>query len=94
MITKKSNSNISRVSSYANATEVLPAELVKTIQQYHTGMLYVPSTGSYYDKRKTLILTLVEKGVSAKEISRLAGVSARRVRQIVHDARVVAMSDG
>ena len=79
---------VKSVSTYANAMGVLPAELVESIQQHHTGVLYVPSISSYHDKRRGLVLMLAKRGLSNLEIGRIAGISPRRVRQIVQETRV------
>ena len=93
MTRKKHCATVKNISTYANATEVLPTELIEAIQQYHTGVLYVPSISSYHNKRKRFVLALVEKGVSTKEIGRIAGISPRRVRQIVNEAAIVDDGD-
>ncbi len=69
--------------SYANARGVLPPGLLAQVQEHWTGMLWVPSPRTFYDDRKQLVLTLKAEGVSSREIAALAGVTPRRVNQIL-----------
>jgi hypothetical protein len=70
--------------SYANAHEVLPPELLASIQQHFgCGLLYIPPPAApYYAERRQLVLALSAQGVKTAEIARLACVTPRRVRQI------------
>ncbi|HUT54378.1 MAG TPA: helix-turn-helix domain-containing protein [bacterium] len=72
---------------YACAHAVLPADLVEAVQAHFTGLLWVPSSKLFYDERKKLVLALKEEGVPIKEIARLAGISPRRVHQIIKNER-------
>ena len=72
---------------YANAKDVLPPELFRTLQQHFTGLLWVPADTHFYAVRRNLVLALRDQGVSTKEIAELAGVTPRRVRQILTRAR-------
>ena len=71
---------------YACAHAVLPHDLVEAIQVHFTGLLWVPASKSFFVERKKLVLALKEEGVPIKEIARLAGVSPRRVYQILQEA--------
>jgi hypothetical protein len=69
--------------SYANARDVLPPGLLSQVQEHWIGMLWVPSPRTFYEDRKKLVLTLKAEGVSSREIAALAGVTPRRVNQIL-----------
>ena len=73
--------------SYANARDVLPQELLAQVQEHWSGLLWVPSPNTFYPDRKKLVRTLRAQGVSSREIARLAGVSTRRVNQILQEER-------
>ena len=68
---------------YANATDVLPPELLKEVQKHHSGMLWVPVAESFYRQRRRLVIALKEQNVSTEEIANLAGITSRRVNQIL-----------
>jgi DNA invertase Pin-like site-specific DNA recombinase len=72
---------------YANARDVLPQELLAQVQEHWSGLLWVPSRNTFYLDRKKLVRTLKAEGVASKEIARLAGVSTRRVNQILQEER-------
>ncbi len=72
---------------YANAEEILPAELLKQVQQYHTGILWVPTPSRFYKERHQLVIALHMQGIPSKEIADLAGVTIRRVNQILSAER-------
>ncbi len=72
---------------YANAQDVLPPELFSEVQQHVTGLLWVPSHTQFYETRRKLVLALTDQGVSTREIAKLAGVTPRRVRQILAEDR-------
>ena len=67
---------------YANAKDVLPDELLKELQKYHCGFLYVPSTNEFYGNREKLVIELKRSGVGSREVAALAGITIRRVNQI------------
>ena len=68
---------------YANARDVLPSEVLDTVRQHFTGLLWVPSDVGFYEERRKLVLALKGQGVPTREIARLSSVTPRRVRQIV-----------
>jgi len=68
---------------YANAEEVLPPELLEAVQKYHSGMLWVPVAQSFYQQRRRLVIALREQNISTEEIANLAGITSRRVNQIL-----------
>ena len=69
--------------NYANARDVLPKELLKEIQKYHTGMLWIPEPSGFYKERRMLVIALSEQGIKSVEIANLAGITPRRVNQIL-----------
>jgi len=68
--------------SYINAAKVLPKELVQEIRKHYTGMMYVPN-GNDREARRKLVIALHSHSTPAKEIAILAGLSLRRVHQII-----------
>ena len=67
---------------YANAKDVLPQHLIEQIRKHYTGMLYVSGEDTRGKKRQ-LIINLAKQNVSTAEIATIAGVSSRRVNQIL-----------
>jgi hypothetical protein len=72
---------------YANAEKILPPELLKEVQKYHTGVLWIPTPSRFYQKRRRLVIALHDQGINTKEIAQLAGVTIRRVNQILASER-------
>jgi hypothetical protein len=68
---------------YQNARSVLPPELLAEIQKHCSGLLWIPPTGQFFRDRRRLVQALKEQGVPTREIARLAGISHRRVNQIL-----------
>jgi hypothetical protein len=68
---------------YANAEEILPVDLLKQVQQYHTGILWIPTPSRFYKERRQLVIALHQQGIDSREIADLAGVTVRRVNQIL-----------
>lgn len=68
---------------YANAEEVLPPALLQEVQKYHSGMLWIPAAESFYRQRRKLVIALKAEGISTEEIANLAGITPRRVNQIL-----------
>lgn len=68
---------------YANAENILPADLLKEVQKYHTGILWIPTPSRFYQERRQLVIALHMQGISSKEIANLAGITIRRVNQIL-----------
>lgn len=72
---------------YANAKDVLPEELFLEIKKYYdSGMLYVEKGNDSKAKRKLVIALWMQK-TPAREIALLAGLSMRRVHQIIAQER-------
>ena len=78
---------------YANARDVLPPELLCAIQQHFAGLLWIPAGTHLYAVRRKLVLALRDQGVHTREIAQLAGVTPRRVRQILARARDAETAD-
>ena len=68
---------------YANAENILPADLLKEVQKYHTGILWIPTPSRFYQERRQLVIALHMQGILTKEIANLAGITVRRVNQIL-----------
>ncbi|MDD5699533.1 MAG: hypothetical protein PHH77_13040 [Victivallaceae bacterium] len=71
---------------YANAKDVLPPELLEQVREYFTGNLYIPGKNDVNHKCG-LIITLAKSGAGVPEIARIAGVSTRRVNQVISKKR-------
>ena len=69
--------------SYLNGREVLPPDVLAEVQKHASGLIWIPSPKTFYHERRQLNLTLREQGVPTREIARLAGISVRRVNQVV-----------
>ena len=58
-------------------------------QHFSGGILYIPPLeAGYYADRRKLVLALRVKGVGTGEIACMAGVTPRRVRQILAQAKI------
>jgi len=66
---------------YANATQILPAELISEIKRYFTdGMLFIPKGEIDRKERASLVVQLVEQNVPAREVAMLAELTPQHVR--------------
>jgi predicted transcriptional regulator len=72
-----------KMKRYANAEKILPPELLKEVQKYHTGVLWIPTPSRFYQERRQLVIALQGQGIASKEIADLAGITIRRVNQIL-----------
>lgn len=79
------------IKKYANAEHILPRELLKEVQKHHSGIhsgiLWIPAPGSFYKERRQLVIALKSQGIETDEIASLAGITRRRVNQILADHR-------
>jgi len=75
------------IKKYANAEHILPRELLKEVQKYHSGILWIPAPGSFYKERRQLVIAMKSQGIETDEIASLAGITRRRVNQILVDHR-------
>ena len=85
--------------SYLRAEEVLPKELIETIQQYVNGKaIYIPSVGkrawgsetdtkSYLQKRNRQIYEVYLKGSPAAEIAQRFSLSVKSIQRIIRKLR-------
>lgn len=86
--------------SYIRADEILPKELLETIQQYIDGkLIYIPSKekqewGSetsarmFFCERNERIFEAYQVGVSVKELSHLFSLSEKSIQRILREQRV------
>ena len=73
---------------YQNAAHILPAALVREIQNHFPGgLLWIPKNGVDQRERTELIVQLIDKGVPAREIAELAELTPRHVRRIAQKRR-------
>jgi len=72
-----------RRQAYVNANRVLPPDLVKEIQKHYWGAIWVSEPEKFFDERRALVIVLHRQNVSTGEISQLAGITRRRVNQIL-----------
>lgn len=77
-----------RKKAYVNAASVLPPELIREIQKYYCGAMWVSDPVKYFDERRALVITLHQQKVPTGEISQLAGITRRRVNQILAEKKV------
>ncbi|MHC4247916.1 MAG: hypothetical protein ACYS9X_02185 [Planctomycetota bacterium] len=68
---------------HVNACDVLPEKLVREIQEYVSGYIYVPCTREFYVCRRREIARMRAEGMSSGAIAHELHLSARRVRQIL-----------
>jgi|GEM_PF-2261447 len=71
---------------HINAGDVLPERLLKAIQRYCSGYIWVPSDGQFYAKRRQDVARLRGRGLGARAIAERAHICERRVRQILAEA--------
>lgn len=81
--------------SYIKAEDVLPKELIETIQQYVSGTnIYIPckekknwgsntETKNFYVVRNYEICDKYENGVSAKELAKEYSLSVKSIQRII-----------
>ena len=72
---------------YANAASVLPPELCREVCKHHHGILYVGRSPLDGEQRAALVVGLCREGTPHREIALAAGISVRRVQQILATAR-------
>ena len=58
------NSKQRKSRPYANARDILPAEILRAVQSHFHGMLWVPRYSDPYSECKELVLKLKHKGVA------------------------------
>lgn len=83
--------------SYISAEEVLPKELIETIQQYVSGKsIYIPSkekknwgsetaTKQYYAMRNREICAKHKDGISVKELASAYSLSEKSIQRILRN---------
>jgi hypothetical protein len=68
---------------YHNAAQVLPTALLRQVQQYCHGILWVPRPTSKGQMNRLRVLSLKSQGVGTAEIARQLRISDRAVRKIL-----------
>ena len=82
---------------YQNAADVLPEELLCTLQEYFQGgLLYIPKmnektkwgclsgTREYYIERNRQIREAYKENVSAKELAKRFGLAENTIKKIIY----------
>lgn len=92
--------------SYIRAEEVLPKELIETIQQYICGKsIYIPciekevwgsrtSTRQYYQSRNREIYRKYSQGISVKVLANQYALSEKSIQRILRMAERDVQIDG
>ena len=66
--------------NYVHANQVLPQRLIKEIQQYATGLLYIPTEAIQARQRTAIrVRALKEQGFRNCDIARILGITPRHV---------------
>ena len=90
--------------SYIRADEILPKELLETIQQYVDGqIIYIPKkekqewgSGSsakvFFRERNERIFQAWQKGISEDELSRRFSLSRKSIQRILRSQKLAAAS--
>ena len=68
---------------YHNATQVLPAALLRQVQECCHGLLYVPRAIKASELNRMRVLSLKAQGLGTGEIARRLQLTPRAVRKIV-----------
>lgn len=68
---------------YHNATQVLPAALLRQIQECCHGLLYVPRAVKSSENNRLRVLSLKAQGMRTGEIARRLHLTPRGVRLII-----------
>ena len=90
--------------SYIRADEILPKELLETIQQYVDGQLiFIPkkekqewgsgsSAKEFFRERNERIFQAWQKGISEDELSRRFSLSRKSIQRILRSQKLAAAS--
>ena len=90
--------------SYIRADEILPKELLETIQQYVDGqIIYIPrkekqawgsgtSAKEFFRERNERIFQAWQKGISEDELSRRFSLSRKSIQRILRSQNLAAAS--
>lgn len=79
-------------STYANARDILPVDLIIAIQKYWSGLLWIPVKQRDYQERRNLIASLSQQGICSRQIAVLSGLTTRRINQILAEKGVTDRS--
>ena len=70
---------------YVHADEVLPPKLVRQVQKHCTGLVYIPTSREFYERRRREVLSLHKKGLPTDVIAERVHLCRRRVQQIIRE---------
>ena len=88
--------------SYIRADEILPKELLETIQQYVDGqIIYIPkkekqewgsgtSAKEFFRERNDRIFKAFQEGISEEELSRRFSLSGKSIQRILRNQKLAA----
>jgi len=88
--------------SYIKAEDVLPQELIETIQQYVDGkLIYIPckekqewgsttSAKAFYRERNERIYEAYKSGTNISELARSFSLSEKSIQRILRDQKLAA----
>ncbi len=66
-----------------NARNVLPEDVLKQVQKYYQGHMWVPPAVNAPNKRRAQVLALYMQGRTQVDISRIVKLTPQRVCQII-----------
>jgi DNA-binding NarL/FixJ family response regulator len=72
---------------HVNAADVLPHRLLRKVQRYIKGYMYVSDSGELDLRRRRQTLRLWRRGLTSAEIAAEVHLGERRVRQIIAEER-------
>jgi hypothetical protein len=70
---------------YVRADDVLPPKLLMQVRKYYTGVVYIPASREFYERRRRKVLSLHAKGFPTSVIAGRVCVCRRRVQQIIRE---------
>ena len=70
---------------YIHADEALPPKLVRQVQKHCTGLVYIPTSREFYERRRRKVLSLHAKGFPTSVIAERVYLCRRRVQQIIRE---------
>ena len=73
--------------TYCNAAQVLPRKLLRAVQQYCVGPVYIPKPENKAAQRRALVLAFAGEGFKTHEIARRLRLSRRHVQRILSTDR-------
>ena len=73
--------------TYCNAAQVLPGKLLREVQQYCSGQVYIPKPENKAAQRRARVLAFAGEGLKTHEIARRLRLSRRHVQRILSTDR-------